>query len=164
MNHNTDLALAQDLIFLEAEHLDHKNWNAWLDLYTEDAVFWMPSWINESETTTHPETELNLLYLKGKSHLEDRIYRLKTEDSFASVPSARTVHLVSNVRLSKIEHDVITIHANWLVHSFGIHGGLNRGGYYEYKLRKINEAFKIAFKKVTMIDDKLIGPVDVFHV
>ena len=103
MNHNSELSLAQDLIFLEAEHLDQKNWDAWLDLYTEDAVFWMPTWINESQTTTQPETELNLLYLKGRSHLEDRIYRLKTDDSFASVPSARTVHLVSNVRLVQTE-------------------------------------------------------------
>ncbi len=164
MNHNSELSLAQDLIFLEAEHLDQKNWDAWLDLYTEDAVFWMPTWINESQTTTQPETELNLLYLKGRSHLEDRIYRLKTDDSFASVPSARTVHLVSNVRLVQTEESHLTVKANWMVHSYGIHGALNRGGYYEYKLRKINGELKIAFKKVTMIDDKLIGPVDVFHV
>ena len=76
MNHNSALSLAQDLIFLEAEHLDQKNWDAWLDLYTEDAVFWMPTWINESQTTTQPETELNLLYLKG-----DLTWKTESTDS-----------------------------------------------------------------------------------
>jgi 3-phenylpropionate/cinnamic acid dioxygenase small subunit len=124
----------------------------------------MPSWINESEIVSEPETELNLLYLKGKSHLEDRVYRLQTEDSFASVPSARTVHLVSNFKLHQVEDAELTVHANWLVHSYGVHGSLNRGGFYEYKLRTIKGELKIAFKKIIMIDDKLIGPVDIFHV
>lgn len=164
MKHHLDLTWIQDLLFLEAHLLDHKKWMAWLDLYTEDAVFWMPSWINESQTTTQPETELNLLYLKGKSHLEDRVYRLQTEDSFASVPSARTVHLVSNVRLLTSLDNEWDVQANWLVHSFGLHGAINRAGHYEYKLRLINDEVKIAFKKITMIDDKLIGPIDIFHV
>jgi 3-phenylpropionate/cinnamic acid dioxygenase small subunit len=164
MSHSAEWEIAQELIFLEAHHLDQKAWDDWLDLYTEDAVFWMPSWVNEFETTTQPETELNLLYLKGKSHLEDRVYRLQTEDSFASVPSARTVHLVSNVRVSKVEAHEIKVHANWLVHSYGLHGAINRGGYYDYTLRWVNSELKIAFKKVTMIDDKLVGPVDIFHV
>jgi benzoate/toluate 1,2-dioxygenase beta subunit len=74
-------AAAEELLYREARLLDEKKWHDWLALYAEDAVFWMPSWASEYETTSNPELELNLLYLKGRAHLEDRIFRLETEES-----------------------------------------------------------------------------------
>jgi 3-phenylpropionate/cinnamic acid dioxygenase small subunit len=158
------LAQASELLYLEAHYLDQKEWSNWVELYSPDAVFWMPSWINESQTTSEPETELNLLYLNGRSHLEDRVYRLQTEDSFASVPCARTVHVVSNIRLIDFSDQHTALKANWMVHSYGLHGPLTRGGYYDYQLKVMDGVLKIVYKKVTLIDDKLIGPVDIFHV
>ena len=158
------LAQAQELLYLEAHHLDQKQWTEWVEMYTQDAIFWMPSWINETETTSHPETELNLLYLNGRSHLEDRVYRLQTEDSFASVPSARTVHLVSNIRLIEAHDEHTVLKATWMVHSYGLHGPLTRAGFYDYTLKRVDGALTIAYKKVTLIDVKLLGAVDIFHV
>ena len=62
--------------------------------------------------------------------------------------------------------DLTDIHAraSWVVHSFGLHGPITRGGWYEYRLRREGEALRIARKKIIMIDDKLVGPVDFFHV
>ena len=51
-----------------------------------------------------------------------------------------------------------------ILHSFGLHGPITRGGWYEYRLRREGEALRIARKKIIMIDDKLVGPVDFFHV
>lgn len=154
----------EDLIYREARLLDGKKWHDWLSLYTEDAVFWMPSWAGEYETTSDPELELNLVYLKGRAHLEDRVFRLETEDSFASVPMARTAHVVGGVMVDELDGRAIKAHASWIVHSYGLHGPITRGGWYEYALRREDDALKIARKKITMIDDKLVGPVDFFHV
>jgi 3-phenylpropionate/cinnamic acid dioxygenase small subunit len=155
---------AEDLIYREAQLLDEKKWQDWLSLYTEDALFWMPSWVSEYETTSNPELELNLIYLKGRAHLEDRVFRLETGESFASVPMARTAHVVGGVVVDDANESQIKARASWIVHSFGIHGGITRGGWYEYTLRHAGDGLKIARKKITMIDDKLAGPVDFFHV
>lgn len=158
----------QDLLFREAIMLDDKQWQAWLALYTQDAVFWMPSWASEYETTTDPELELNLIYLKGFAAIEDRVFRVETGDSFASTPMDRTAHLVSNVVVTGVQGDGesrnVSARASWMVHSYGPHGGLTRGGSYEYLLRAQSEGMKIARKKIVMIDDKLVGAVDFFHV
>lgn len=154
----------EELLYREASLLDGKKWRAWLELYTDDAVFWMPAWASEYEPTTDPELELNLIYLKGRASLEDRVFRIETGDSFASVPMARTVHLVGNVSVSGAEGPEIIATANWIVHSYGLHGGITRGGSYEYALRTAGSELKIARKKIIMIDDKLVGPVDIFHV
>ena len=156
-------AAVEDLIYREARFLDEKNWRDWLALYTEDAVFWMPSWAGEYETTSDPELELNLVYLKGRAHLEDRVFRLQTEDSFASVPMARTAHVVGGVMLDEANDNEVKARASWVVHSYGLHGAITRGGWYEYRLRRDPAGLKIARKKITMIDDKLVGPLDFFH-
>jgi benzoate/toluate 1,2-dioxygenase beta subunit len=154
----------EELIYREAALLDEKKWQDWLALYTGDAVFWMPSWASESETTADPELELNLLYLKGRAHLEDRVFRIETGRSFASVPMDRTTHLVGNVMVTGVENGEVAARASWIVHSYGQRGALTRGGSYEYKLRREGDSLRIARKKIVMIDDKLVGPVDIFHV
>ena len=157
-------AEVEHLVYREARFLDEKKWHDWLDLYTEDAVFWMPSWAGEYETTSDPELELNLMYLKGRAHLEDRVFRLETGDSFASVPMARTAHVVGGVMVDEAGDREIKACASWIVHCFGQHGAITRGGRYDYTLRRQGGALKIARKKITMVDDKLVGPVDFFHV
>ncbi len=155
---------AEDLIFLEANLLDDKSWQEWLALYTEDAVFWMPAWTSEYEVTKDPELGLNLLYLKGRASLEDRVFRIETGDSFASVPMARTTHIVGNLMVKGGDALRLDVRANWIVHSYGIHGGITRSGSYDYVLREESGSLKIAKKKIVMIDDKLVGPVDIFHI
>jgi 3-phenylpropionate/cinnamic acid dioxygenase small subunit len=72
--------------------------------------------------------------------------------------------MISNVRILKQQDSVIEVKANWLVNSHGLHGTLLRGGHYEYQLLHLADRLKIVTKKVILINDKLVGPVDVFHV
>ncbi|MEX1066092.1 MAG: aromatic-ring-hydroxylating dioxygenase subunit beta, partial [Aquisalimonadaceae bacterium] len=88
---------ASQLINHEANCLDRRQWNEWLGLYTEDCVYWVPSWKNEEETVSDPEVSLNLMYLKGRESLGDRVYRIESRDSFASVPLDRTSHVVGTL-------------------------------------------------------------------
>ena len=43
-----------DLIIAEGEYLDKKKWAAWLNLYTEDAEYWLPAWDEEHSLTSDP--------------------------------------------------------------------------------------------------------------
>jgi len=154
-----------ELIYREATFLDRHRWDDWIDLYTEDAVYWVPSWANEEETTTDPETQLNLIYLRNRGGLEDRVFRIESRDSYASVPLDRTVHVVGNVLVEGIDGDEIVAYASCLVHSFGKHGGQTRASLYDYRLRRVNGDgdLRISRKKITFIDDRLEGAVDIHH-
>ena len=55
--------------------LDRRCWREWLDLYSEDSVFWMPAWLDEDTTTSDPDAELSHIYYKGRHNLEDRVWR-----------------------------------------------------------------------------------------
>ncbi len=152
-----------ELIQWEATLLDRRRWADWIDLYTEDAVYWVPSWANEEETTDDPDTQLNLIYLRNRGGLEDRVFRIESRDSYASMPLDRTVHVVGNILIEKIDGHEITALANCLIHTYGKKGGMTRASLYDFVIRRVGDKFKIARKKITFIDDRLEGPVDVYH-
>ncbi len=156
-------AEASDLICREATLLDRRRWDDWIALYTEDAVYWVPSWVNEEETTDDPELQLNLIYLRNRGGLEDRVFRIESRDSYASVPLDRTVHLVGNIVVGKERGGEVEATASCLVHSYGKKGGLTRGSLYDFTLRRVDGTLRIGRKKITFIDDRLEGPIDVYH-
>ncbi len=164
MSNDTDLqAEVTNLVYREAMLLDRRRWDDWIDLYTEDATYWVPAWASEEDTTDDPDTQLNLIYLRNRGGLEDRIFRIETRDSYASYPLDRTVHVVSNVLVEHVDGDTIEATANCLVHSYGKKGSLTRGGMYDFTLTRINGDLKISPKKIVFIDDRLEGPIDVYH-
>ena len=152
-----------ELINWETTLLDRREWDDWIDLFAEDAVYWVPTWVDEERTVTDPETQLNLMYFRNRGGIEDRVFRIESRDSYASLPLDRTVHVVSNILVAGVEGDEISATANCLVHSFGKHGAQTRASLYDFKLRKTEAGLKIILKKITLIDDKLEGPVDIYH-
>ncbi len=151
------------LISREAMLLDRRRWDEWIDLYTEDAVYWVPAWANEEETTTDPDTQLNLIYLRNRGGLEDRVFRIESRDSYASVPLDRTVHLIGNVLVESAGDKTVEATANCIVHVYGKKGAATRGGLYDFTFRRVDGGLKIARKKIVFIDDRLEGPIDIYH-
>jgi 3-phenylpropionate/cinnamic acid dioxygenase small subunit len=163
MSENDLHAEVTRLVYREAMLLDRRRWDDWIGLFTEDAVYWVPAWKNEEETTDDPDGQLNLIYLRNRGGMEDRIFRIETRDSYASVPLDRTVHVVSNVLVENENGDEIEVTANCLVHTYGKKGSLTRGGLYDYTLRRTDDGLRISRKKITFIDDRLEGPIDIYH-
>jgi 3-phenylpropionate/cinnamic acid dioxygenase small subunit len=155
---------AADLLFLEAKLIDRKLWSDWLALYTEDAVFWAPAWASEEAMTGDPELELNLFYIKGRGGLEDRVFRIESRDSYASLPLPRTAHLVSNVRVEAVREDELDVSATWLTFIFDHRRGKQtHGGWYDYLLRRTSAGLRIARKKIVFLEDQIEGPIDIYH-
>ena len=164
MDIDTDLKReVAELVNLETTLLDRREWDDWINLFAEDAIYWVPSWASEEDTVSDPETQLNLMYFRNRGGIEDRVFRIESRDSYAWLPLDRTVHIVSNILVSDIKVDEISATANCLVHSFGKHGSQNRASLYDFKFRKSVDGLKIIMKKITLVDDMLEGPVDIYH-
>lgn len=160
-----DAALANRVaafLYREALLLDSQAWHEWVALFAEDAVFWVPSWAGANETVDNPETELNLIYFTSRVGLEDRVFRIETGDSAASLPLPRTAHIVSNVIAVTLVSGEIFATSSWLVYAVGRHGKQIFGGRYEHTLRPADGAFKIARKKIVLLDEVIEGHLDVY--
>lgn len=151
------------LLACEALFLDEQRWREWLDLYAEDAVYFVPAWKSENQLTSDPATELSLIHIASRAGLEERIFRIESCDSFASLPIDRTTHLTSNILVERGDADRLEVAATWMVHSVGARGQTTRGGRYRYRLRRVSGRLRIAYKQTVLIDEKLQGTVDVYH-
>lgn len=164
MNDGTYEAV-RDLLYLEADLLDRRRWGEWVHLYTDDCVYWVPSWATEDELTEDPELEVNMIYLTGKPALEARIYRIESGQAYATAPIARTSHLVDTIRLEKDDGADIEASAKWMTLSNDPRWGKQvRGGWYEYMLRRAGDALKIARKKIVLLESVIDGAVDIHQI
>ena len=96
----------------EAELLDERRFDEWLDLLHEDLRYWMP--IARNVRFDQPEVEYTgegreaNWFDEGKDILRKRVQQIQGGDHWAEEPRSRTTHLVANVRVETIEGSDIT--------------------------------------------------------
>ena len=163
-----DLGLHADvseLLFREARLLDAQAWSDWLELYCEDAVFWVPAFTMAGDYTERPEQELNFIYTAGRSGLEERVFRLNTGISLSSTPLPRTRHMVGMVMVDGQRGDTVAAFANCQVTTFTeIRGQQLRTSSYEYLLRRSGSGLRIARKKVLLLEAVIDGYFDFYAI
>jgi 3-phenylpropionate/cinnamic acid dioxygenase small subunit len=155
----------QELLYREARLLDGRRFGEWLELFCDDAVFWVPAVGMDGEPTTDPETSLNFIYIVGRPGLAARVFRVESGGSLASNPLPRTRHLVTNILIDRDGPGEIEAFANAQVVAFCEPRGRQiLNGSYEYVLRKEKGGLRIARKKVLLLEYVIDGYFDYFTV
>lgn len=85
----------EDLIYQEAQLLDEGRLEAWLDLYTEDATYWVP--IDES---ADPLQEASIIY-DDHLRLKMRVEQIVNQARVAQNPASQMVRMVTNLRITE---------------------------------------------------------------
>ena len=153
-----------NLLYEEAACVDEQRWDDWLALYTDDAVFWVPSWDQEHELTTDPLNDVSLIYIEGKEALSDRVWRFSSGDSPASTPLPRTSHLVGNIAVAEFNdtHAVVTSRWHCQVHRFK--DTWSYAGRYEHSLQRDSSGLRISRKHVVLVNSIINTALDLYHV
>lgn len=159
----SDYLKIQNFLYKEARFLDDKEWDEWLRLYHEDCEYWLPSWNDEDELVTDPHSEISLIYYPNKGGLEDRVFRIKTERSSASLPEPRTLHSIANIEVLEKGNDEIKLRYNWTTLSYRYKTVDTFFGTSFYTLKKEGDNFLIYNKKVILKNDYIRQVVDVYH-
>jgi 3-phenylpropionate/cinnamic acid dioxygenase small subunit len=163
MNH---LAQAAAFLFQEARHLDKHEWDAWVAMYREDAVYWLPAWRDEYETTTDPQTEVSLIFHNTRLGLEERIARIESRKSITALPLPRTLHQISSVELRAVSPAHIETEATFAVHVYDPRTAKEhtRFGRYEHVISREQDTWQIAKKKIILINDKVPTVLDFYSI
>jgi 3-phenylpropionate/cinnamic acid dioxygenase small subunit len=86
--------LVEDFLFAEAWLLDHHRYKDWLELCTDDIVYWVPG----GSTKEDPEDQISLIY-DNRARLEHRLERFAGEWVFSQDPFTVMNRGVTNVQL-----------------------------------------------------------------
>ena len=154
----------QQFLYREARFLDDKEWESWLELYAPEAEFWMPSWDDDDQLVTDPQTQISLIWYGHKGGLEDRIFRIRTERSSAtSMPEPRTSHNISNVEIIEQNASECRLRFNWVTFSYRYKTVDTYFGTSFYTLDTTAGQPLIKRKKVILKNDCIHHVVDIYH-
>ena len=151
-------------VYGEARALDEKRWDDWLACYAPDVEFFMPSWDDDDRLTTDPHNEVSLIYYPSKQGLEDRVFRIKTERSSATMPDTRTGHAVNNLEVLEQDDDQCKVTFNWVTHSFRYDIIDVYFGSSEYTIDTSGDKPLIKRKYVVLKNDYIHQVIDIYHV
>jgi len=159
-----DIGAVSQFLYREARLLDDEQWDDWLGCYDPEAVYWMPSWDDDDTLIDNPEREISLIYYPNRQGLEDRIFRIKTERSSATMPSTRTSHNLSNIEIEKVDAQVCTVRYNWLTMSHRYKIDYSHFGMARCVIDFSGEAPRILNKYVVLKNDYIHQVIDVYHI
>jgi len=151
-------------IYREARLLDDREFDEWLNCYSEAAEYWMPAWTDDDSLTTDPQSELSLIYYQNRRGLEDRVYRLNTERSSASTPEPRTAHFIGNVEVLGRREGQVDLRYNWNTLAHRYQQTQQFFGTTFVTLETSGGAPKILKKKIALKDDYIHQVIDIYHV
>jgi 3-phenylpropionate/cinnamic acid dioxygenase small subunit len=94
----------EDFFYREADLLDEREYDQWLELLTEDIVYWMPmrknvSYANRAKDIT-AENDVAWFH-DDKETLRKRVKQIQTGIHWADEPISRVAHVITNVRLTE---------------------------------------------------------------
>lgn len=151
-------------LYREARYLDDRDWDSWLALYDEKAVFWMPAWDDDGELTDDPQSQVSLIYYARRAGLEDRVFRIRTERSSATIPDTRTSHNLSNIEVLEQADGIVKLRFNWHTMSVRYNHTDHFCGTSFYTLDVTGANPIIKDKKVVLKTDYIRHVIDVYHV
>jgi p-cumate 2,3-dioxygenase beta subunit len=144
-------AMVEDFLYEEAALLDEWRLQEWLDLLTEDATYEVPA---TDSPDGDPHTTLALI-ADDIARIRSRVDQLLGKSAWAELPRSRTRRLISNVRIRRVEGDLIRVTANFAVYRIRFEQMDTYVGRYEYTLVQRGDALKIRERKAILDLDAL---------
>src|SRR5436190_11048918 len=103
----------EDFLFAEAELLDEWRLPEWLELFTDDAIYYVPA----TDLAIDASPDNNLFYIADdRFRLSERVKRLMKRTAHAEFPHSRTRHLVSNVRIRNRSDSEIEVGSSFITY------------------------------------------------
>ena len=151
MNASTDdklLNVVTRFIYREARLQDDHDYDAWEALWTDDGIYWIPA-NGEGED---PDAEMSIVY-DNRSRISVRIKQFKTGKRHSQTPVSRIRRVVSNIEILEGTQDEVRVTSNALVFESNTRGETVWASRNEYKLRRVDGDWRMALKKVILVNN-----------
>jgi p-cumate 2,3-dioxygenase beta subunit len=146
-------AEVEDFLFHEADLLDNWRLDEWLRLLTDSAEYYVPP--NDKPDADHRFTLFTVA--DDIVRLRERVIRLKDPNCHAEYPPSRTRRLITNVRITGMDGDLIVVAANFAVFRYRRNEPAPRQfiGRYRYKLKQTDAGLKIQERRAILDAEEL---------
>jgi len=148
-----DVRDVEQFLYREARLADESDYDSWEALWTDDALYWVPAG-NES---ADPMEQMSVIY-DNRNRISTRLKQLRTGRRYAQAPQSNLRRLISNVELLGARAVPaggadLEVGANFLVLESRARGNHLWGGRVTYRLRRVDGALRMSYKKVALVDN-----------
>jgi benzoate/toluate 1,2-dioxygenase subunit beta len=138
----------EQFLYYEARLLDTQRYEEWLELFTDDATYWVPLEQNQKDPL-----ETSSIIHDDRTLLELRVKQARHPRAHARQPLARTVHQVGNVMVEE-GADEVKVSSTLQLVEFRNEKQRLYGALVEHRLRRAGESFRIAHKRVDLVNSE----------
>lgn len=145
----------------EAALLDAHDYDPWIDLFTEDAYYFMP--IRRTRMQRELDQEFTqpgeMAYFDDtKEQLAMRVAKLATGKSWAEDPPSRTRHLITNIRIVQDDGDELQVESNFHLYRTRLKSEEDSWiGSRQDTLRRVDGSFQIAKRTILLEQTVLLA-------
>lgn len=150
---NIDRAHIENVLYQEARFMDEHRYDDWLQMWTDDAMYWVPC----NRDDIDPTKSVSII-LDDYQGLKLRIERLKSGAAYGQEPPSKMRRVVSNVELDRGENGEISVFSNFNLTELRRGRQATFAGRTTHKFRKFDGGLKIAYKKVALVNND--EPID----
>jgi benzoate/toluate 1,2-dioxygenase beta subunit len=139
----------EEFLYHEARLHDTQRYEEWLALYTDDATNWEPL-----EHKQQDAYEASSIINDHPTQLELRVKQARHPRAHARLPLARTVHQVGNVMVLSDEGSELEVASTLQLVEWRQEKQRVWGALVEHRLRRANGSFRIARKRVDLVNSE----------
>jgi benzoate/toluate 1,2-dioxygenase beta subunit len=133
----------------EARLLDDRRFEDWMELFTEDGHYWVPSVPNQESPF-----QFASLFFDDRQLMKTRIDRLNHPAIHIQTPPSRTLHMVSNILVEEADEATgnYLISSSMMMTEYRLDVQRIFAGQQFHRLIRDGDSFRIVLKRVNLIN------------
>jgi len=136
----------EQFLYRQAALLDTKQWQAWIDLFTADGIYWMPPDASYRTWDGQPA-----IFAEDKNLMQVRMGRVLHPDAWSQRPLWGTNHVVSNVAVGKTgKNGDVEVTSRFHMLEMRRDDVRHFAGLYTHHLKKTGKGYAIKLQRVDM--------------
>jgi 3-phenylpropionate/cinnamic acid dioxygenase small subunit len=136
-------------IYREARLQDDHAYDEWEALWTDDGIYWIPA----NGEGSDPENEMSIVY-DNRSRIALRVAQFHTGKRLSQTPKSRLRRIVSNIEILSDEQSAVRVTSNAMVFESSLRGDTIWASRNEYLLRREASGWRMALKKVILVNNE----------
>lgn len=143
-----DRQRVEDFIYYEANLADENRYDEWEQLWADDALYWIPFGKDDPD----PRRDASIIY-DNRGRIASRIQQLKTGVHWIQDPPSRMRRLITNILVEETPDGELLVNSNFMLVELRQHEQNLWAGRTIHRLRPDNGTFKMAMKKVLLVNN-----------
>ena len=154
-NGHDTLRDVEQLLYRQAECLDGKRWQEFIDLFTEDGTYWMPAAPEQTTGDGVPS-----IFWEDRNLMTVRLKRLAHPRAWSQKTAWATNHVIGNIVIEKEDTRTGALVVRSRFHMMEFRNDVTRhfAGSYIHHLKKTTAGHRIKLQRVDMVNAQ--GPYE----